>query len=87
MATAGSAAEDPELVFDESPAAAGEDGRKVGLTCPLLLVALGREPSDAAAVQSNGATDGGSHDPSRVKPPVVAMKKSIPGKTLQSAVC
>ncbi|MGD0458252.1 MAG: hypothetical protein ABSC21_10975 [Terriglobia bacterium] len=45
------------------------------------------EPSDAAAVRSDGATNGGSHDPSRVEPPVVAMKKSIRGKTAKEGVC
>jgi len=30
--------------------------------------------------------DDGSHKPSRVEPPVVAMKKSIPGKTSKEAV-
>jgi len=44
------------------------------------LAAAGGEPSDKAAVRSDGTTDGGSHDPSRVEPPVVAMKESIPGK-------
>ena len=86
MAAAGASAEDWELVVDEFAAAAGEDGRKVGEACPLLLVAPGREPSDAAAVRSDAATDGCSHDPSRVEPPIVAMKKSIPGKTPKEAV-
>jgi hypothetical protein len=38
------------------------------------------------AVRRDGATDGGSHDPSRVEPQVVAMKKSIPGKTPKEAM-
>ena len=59
MAAAGASAEDRELVFDESPAAAGEDGREAGETCPLLLAAFGRESSDAAAVRSDGAADRG----------------------------
>ena len=50
------------------------------------MVIVGRESSNAAAVRSNGGTDGGSHDPSRVDPQVVAMKKSIPGKTTKEAV-
>jgi hypothetical protein len=45
------------------------------------------EPSDAAAVRSDGATNGGSHDPSRVEPSVVAMKKWIRGKTAKEGVC
>jgi hypothetical protein len=52
----------------------------------LPLVIVGRESSDAAAVCSDGATGGGSHHPSRIEPPVVAMKKSIPGKTPKEAV-
>jgi hypothetical protein len=44
------------------------------------------EPSDATADWSDGATDGGSHDPSTVEPPVGAIKKSIPGKTPKEAV-
>jgi len=36
---------------------AGEDGRTAGETCSLLLVALGTEPSDEAAVREYGATD------------------------------
>jgi len=68
------------LVFDESPTAAGEDGREAGETCPLLLVIVGRESSDAAAVRSDGATDGGSHDPSRVEPPVCGDEEIDPRK-------
>ena len=75
------AEEDWELVADEIAVAVGEDGREAGETCPLLLVIVSRELSDAAAVRSDGAKDGGSHDPSRVESMVVAMKKSIPGKT------
>ena len=50
LAAAGIATEDRELVFDESPAAAGEDGRKVGETCPLLLATFGRRTSESEAV-------------------------------------
>ena len=57
-----------------------------GATCPLLLVAAGREPSDETVVCQHGAADGGSYESSRVKPPVVAMKKSIPEKTSQERV-
>ena len=49
--------EDRELVADELTAAAGEDRRTAGETCPLLLAALGGEPSDAAAVRQHGAAD------------------------------
>ena len=40
------------------------------------LVVVGGESSDAVAVRSDVAKDGGSHDPRRVEPPVAAMKKS-----------
>jgi hypothetical protein len=46
--------------------------RSAGETCPELLAAFGREPSNPATVWSNGATDGGSHDPHRIELPVVA---------------
>jgi hypothetical protein len=46
--------------------------RQAGETCPELLAAFGREPSNPATVWSNGATDGGSHDPHRIELPVVA---------------
>jgi len=42
---------------------AGENRRTAGETCALLLAIVGREPSDATAVRSDGAADGGSHDP------------------------
>ena len=60
MAAAGAAEEDRQLVADEFAAAAREDGRAVGEACPLLLVAAGRESSDAAPVWKHGAADGGS---------------------------
>jgi len=70
------AAENRKLVLDEPPAAAGEDGWTAGSTCPLLLAIVGGEPSDSAAVRSDVAKDGGSHNPRWVAPPVAAMKKS-----------
>jgi hypothetical protein len=39
--------------------ATGEDGRPAGKGCPLLLVIVGREPSDAAPVRKHAAADGG----------------------------
>jgi hypothetical protein len=52
------------------------------------LAAFGREPSNLATVWSNGATDGGSHDPHRDRAAGCgeAPKKSIPGKTAKGAV-
>ena len=39
-----------ELVADQLAAAAGEDGRTAGETCPLLLAVVGGEPSDETVV-------------------------------------
>jgi hypothetical protein len=64
----------------------GKERRAARETCPVLLAIAGREPSDRPAVRRDGATDSGSHDPSRVEPQVVAMRKSIPGKTPKEAV-
>ncbi len=41
----------------ELAAAAGEDRRTANETCPLLLAAAGREPSDAAALWSHAGQD------------------------------
>jgi hypothetical protein len=49
-----------ELVADELAATAGEDGRRAGETCPLLLAAVGREPSDEAALWEYGAAARGA---------------------------
>ena len=38
-------------------------------------------------VRSDGAADGGSHDPSRVELPVVMTQGSISAKTSKAAVC
>ena len=57
VATAGIAAKDWELVLDEPPATVGQDRRAAGETCPVLLADVGREPSDAAAVRSDGGAD------------------------------
>ena len=61
-------------------------GGRLAKHAPLLLAIAGGEPSDAAAVRSNVATDGGSHDPSGVEPPVVPMKKSTQRKTPKEEV-
>ena len=45
------------LVLDEPPATAGQDRRAAGETCPVLLATVGREPSDAEAVRSDGGAD------------------------------
>jgi hypothetical protein len=43
-----------------------KDGRSAGETCPLLLAAPGREPSDATAVWSHAGQDRGATLASRV---------------------
>ena len=58
-------AKDRRLVVDQLAAALGEDGRAAAETCPLLLAAFGRDPSDAATGWSNGATVGGPHKAAR----------------------
>ena len=49
LATVSVAEEDWELVADEFAAALGEDGRTAGETCAVLLAAVGRRASHAAA--------------------------------------
>ena len=66
VATVGAAEEDRELVVDQLAAEAGKDGRSDGETCPLLLAAPGREPSDATAVWSHAGQDRGATLASRV---------------------
>ena len=77
MATVGIAAEDQGVVVDQFTATLGEDGRTVGETRPVLLAAVGREPSDAAAFRGDGATDRGVVGSSRVKRRPVAAEKPI----------
>jgi hypothetical protein len=72
VAAARAAQEDRQLVLDQLAAEAGKDRRSAGETCPLLLAAFGREPSNPATLWSNGAKDGGSHDPNWIELPVVA---------------
>ncbi len=64
------------------PAAAREDGRTTGETRPLLLAAVGGEPSDSAAVRSDVAKDGGSHDPRRVELQGSSEPMTLPEKQL-----
>jgi len=60
VAAAGVAEANRELVADQLATAVGEDGRTAGETCSLLLAAVGREPSDEAAVWEYGAADRGA---------------------------
>ena len=57
MAAVGVGAADREVVFDQFAATAGEDLRSSGQARPVLLAAVGREPSDTAAVCGHGAAD------------------------------
>src|ERR1700674_3433948 len=57
VAAVGAAEEDWSLVADELATAAGEDGRAVGETCPVLLAPVGRGPSDAPGVRGDSAAD------------------------------
>src|SRR5664279_4938979 len=57
MAAAGVSQANRELVVDESAATAGEDGRTAGKTCPLLLAAVGGEPSDETVVWQYAPAD------------------------------
>src|SRR5208283_636685 len=50
VAAPGVAQANRELVADQLAAAAGEDGRTAGETCPLLLAVVGGEPSDETVV-------------------------------------
>ena len=82
VAAAGAAEENRPLVAHQLAAAAGEDGRPAGEACSLLLTALGREPSDAAALRSHAGQDraaAGSHE---VIPAQVVGKrtKTSPGR-------
>jgi Transposase DDE domain group 1 len=66
LAAADVAKANRELVADELAATAGEDRRSSGETCPLLLAAFGREPSNAPFVREHGAADCGSAGGKRV---------------------
>jgi hypothetical protein len=48
------------LVTDQLAAAVGEDRRPIDKACPLLLAAVSREPSDAAAVCGHAAENRGA---------------------------
>ena len=57
VAAAGAADEDRQLVADQLAAAAGENRRAFDKACPVLLVAAGRESSDAPALRKHAAED------------------------------
>jgi hypothetical protein len=77
VAAAGAAQEDRWLVIDQLAAAAGEDRRATGETCPLLLVALGGGSSDETVVCQHVGADSGAACPDRVAR-VGAVGNSIP---------
>ena len=51
LAAAGTAAANQELVADKLAAPADEDGRQIGQAHPVLLVVVGRRPSEPQAVR------------------------------------
>ena len=57
MAAAGVTQANRELVVDQFAAAAGENGRTAGETCPLLLAVVGGEPSDETVVWQYAPAD------------------------------
>jgi hypothetical protein len=57
VATAGAARAGREVVAHQLAAAVGQDRRTAHPTCALLLVAVGREPSNAAVVCRDAAAD------------------------------
>ena len=58
MAAAGAAKANRELVAHEFTATTGEDGRRAGETCSLLLALACGELSDEAALWEYGAAEG-----------------------------
>jgi hypothetical protein len=60
LAAAGAAEADQQLVADELAAAAGENGRSAGETCPVLLTTAGRRAPEAEAVRQHAAKDRGA---------------------------
>jgi hypothetical protein len=69
VAEAGAAKEDRGLVVYQLAATAGENGWPVGQARPVLLAAVGGEPSDAAAFRGYGAADRGARIVLRSKTP------------------
>ncbi len=57
VAAAGAAAQDRQLVANESAAAVSKDGRTIGETRPVLLLASGREPSYEKVTWGDAPTD------------------------------
>ena len=80
LATIGAAAEDQEWVADQLAAATGENRWAIGQARTVLLIAPGEEPSDAAAVRSDGGAGCSAAGASRVQKQTVAAEKSIPSE-------
>ncbi len=77
MATASAATENREVVLDEPPAAAGENGRTARKTRTVLLAPVGREPSDSAVICQYAGADRGVVVTGGIAQ-AVAPKKTIP---------
>ena len=56
------------MVTDQPAAAVGEDWRPIDKACPLLLAAVNREPSEAAAVCGHAAEDRGATVAGGIRP-------------------
>src|ERR1700683_448727 len=67
VATVGAARADREVVADQLAAVAGEDRWTAHPTCALLLVAVGREPSNTAVVCRDAAEDRDAAVAGRIK--------------------
>jgi len=80
VAAAGVAQANRELVAHEFAATAGEDGRKAGETCPLLLAAVGGEPPDETGVWQyaqaarRAAASGGIAETAGARKPIQSQK-------------
>jgi hypothetical protein len=85
LAAAGAAEADRKLVADEATATAGEDGRTIGETRPLLLAATGGEPPDAAAVRKHAAADRGVGRASGVA--IDSWRENLAEKVSGRSVC
>ncbi len=66
------------MVVAEFTATLGEDRRTAGEACPVLLVAAGRESSDAAVVRSDGGADRCAAASVGIAQAAAAPKKTIP---------
>src|SRR5208337_5220973 len=86
LAAVGAAEEGRPLVTYQRQAAAGEEGRPTGETCPVLLAVAGGEPLDAAAVWKGAPNDRGVFIASGTSKPWIRADWGDAGDS-ESAVC